>query len=118
MIVHTEAPMHFMTSPETVYDLMVDAARFPRIFPGYGPIPAIRAVLLDGALRVGGTRRIANSDGSVLTEMITRLDRPASRMCCLASGHPSRGWLRAEKRTGGFRKRTAGRRWSGATRSR
>ena len=93
MIVETKARMHFMTSPEAVYDLMVDAARFPLTFAGYGPIPAIREVLLDGALRVGGTRRIANSDGSVLTEKVTRLDQPAGQSYTLLGFRPPFSWL-------------------------
>ena len=93
MIVDTKACMHFITSPEAVYDLMVDAARFPPTFAGYGPIPAIREVALDGPLRVGGTRRIANSDGSVLTEKITRLDRPAGQSYTLLGFRPPFSWL-------------------------
>ncbi len=61
-------------SATDVFALVTDGARFP--FPGYGPISAIKAVVLDAPLAVGSTRQIHNADGTVLTERITVLDPP------------------------------------------
>jgi hypothetical protein len=93
MIVKTQATRRFCATPETVYDLIVDATRFPRTFTGYGPIPAVSTIVLDGPLRVGGTRRISNADGSVLTEHVTGLERPLHHAYTLFGFRPPFSWL-------------------------
>ena len=93
MIVKTQASRRFSAPPETVYAVIVDPTRFPRTFSGYGPIPAISAITLDGPLRVGGTRRISNADGSVLTEHVTRLERPVYHAYTLFGFRPPFSWL-------------------------
>jgi uncharacterized protein YndB with AHSA1/START domain len=76
MSIDLRAEWRFSAAPEAVFDLCVDPARFPQTFTGYGPIPAIRQISLDGPLRTGAQRRIHNSDGSVLDERVTLLERP------------------------------------------
>jgi Polyketide cyclase / dehydrase and lipid transport len=65
----------FLPAPAAaVFALITDGARFP--FPGFGPIAAIGDVRLDAPLAVGSTRRVHNTDGTVLTERVTVLDPP------------------------------------------
>lgn len=66
----------FPSEPYAIFDLMVDVQRFPDCFRGYGLIPGIHRIRLNGPLAVGSTREIHNTDGSVLSEKITVLDRP------------------------------------------
>jgi hypothetical protein len=75
------------------FDFAVDAERFPPMFTGYGPIPAIRSITLEGPLAVGVTRRIANSDGSMLTEQVTALDRPTRHAYSLGGFRAPFSWL-------------------------
>jgi hypothetical protein len=63
-------------SPAAVFALALDPIRFPATFTGCGPIPAIRSITLTGPIAVGGTRELANSDGSRLSERITALAAP------------------------------------------
>ncbi len=80
-------------SAEAAFDLSADPARFPPLFRGYGPIPSIRAITLLSPLAVGCTRRVANSDGSMLTERVTALDRPGVHAYTLSGFRPPFSWL-------------------------
>lgn len=80
-------------APDAVFALMVDPDRFPSMFEGYGPIPAIRSVTLDTPLAVGATRRIHNTDGTTLTEQVTALDRPVRHAYTLGGFRPPFSWL-------------------------
>lgn len=80
-------------SAEAAFDLTADAARFPPLFLGYGPIPAIRSITLLSPLAVGCERRVANSDGSVLTEHVVALDRPGLHAYTLTGFRPPFSWL-------------------------
>ena len=80
-------------SAEAAFDLAADAARFPPLFRGYGLIPAIRSITLLSPLAVGCERRVANSDGSVLTEHVTALDRPGLHAYTLSGFRPPFSWL-------------------------
>jgi Polyketide cyclase / dehydrase and lipid transport len=93
MIVRTEARSSLSTSPESIFDLLVDAARFPPTFRSFGPVPGIRSITLDGPLRVGAIRRVHNADGSELVEQVTILDRPAHHAYTLAGFQPPFSWL-------------------------
>lgn len=75
------------------FELSLDPARFPSLFQGYGPIPAIRSIVLDTALRVGATRRIHNADGTVLTEQVIRLDPPSRHSYSLTGFRAPFSWL-------------------------
>jgi hypothetical protein len=79
--------------PHAVFDLMVDPARFPSMFTGYGPIPAIRFVTLDAPLAVGAIRRIHNTDRSTLTERVTALDVPKHHAYTLSGFSAPFSWL-------------------------
>jgi len=78
---------------QAAFELIVDANRFPSMFPGYGPIPAIRAVTMDRPPAVGVTRRIHNADGSILIERITALDRPTRHAYTLGGFRAPFSWL-------------------------
>ena len=70
------AQHRFAHSAADVFVLCIDAERFPRTFAGYGPIPALRRIVLDGPLAVGSERDVHSSDGSVLRERVTALRPP------------------------------------------
>ena len=78
-------------SAAAVFALITDGARFP--FPGYGPISAIKTVVLDAPLAVGSTRQIHNADGTVLTERITALDPPVRHAYELSGFSAPFSWL-------------------------
>lgn len=93
MRIMCEAQQTMPCGPHAVFALMVDPDRFPSMFEGYGPIPAIRSVTLDAPLAVGATRRIHNTDGSILTEQVTALDRPVRHAYTLVGFRPPFSWL-------------------------
>ncbi|MBL8300127.1 MAG: SRPBCC family protein [Rhodanobacteraceae bacterium] len=78
---------------DAVFALSVDVERFPQTFTGYGPIPAIRRIVLQGPLAVGATREIHSSDGSVLSEHITALRPPLHHAYTLSGFRAPLGWL-------------------------
>lgn len=75
------------------FELSLDPARFPSLFQGCGPIPAIRSITLDSPLTIGATRRIKNADGTVLTEQVTRLDPPSCHSYSLTGFRAPFSWL-------------------------
>ena len=80
-------------APEAVFALALDPKRFPAMFTGCGPIPAIRSITLTGPIAVGGTRELENSDGSRLTERITALQAPRRHAYTLSGIRPPLSWL-------------------------
>lgn len=78
---------------DEVFALSVDTERFPQTFAGYGPIPALRRIVLDGALRVGSEREVHSSDGSVLRERVTALHPPLHHAYTLSGFRAPLGWL-------------------------
>ena len=64
--------------------MAADADRFPGLFTGFGPIPAIRGVRLHAPLAVGSTRSVHNADGTVLEETIIAHDPPVSHAYTLS----------------------------------
>lgn len=78
---------------DSVFALSVDAERFPQTFVGYGPIPALRRIVLDGPLGIGSTRAVHSSDGSVLSERITALRPPLHHAYTLTGFRAPLGWL-------------------------
>lgn len=71
----------FAHPADEVFALSVDTARFPQTFAGYGPIPALRRIVLDGPLATGSGREVHSCDGSVLRE------RRAAAAQLHAAGH-------------------------------
>jgi uncharacterized protein YndB with AHSA1/START domain len=93
MRIACQASQRIAAPPQTVFDLTVDPLRFPRTFVGYGPISAIRAIVLEGDLAVGAQRRIENADGSVLRERVDALDPPHRHAYTLSGFAPPFSWL-------------------------
>lgn len=93
MKISCHAILDFTCEPVPVFALMVDADSFPACFTGYGAIPAIRRVRLVEPLAVGVIRHIYNSDNSVLTEKVTRLDKPSRHSYLLGGFQPPFSWL-------------------------
>lgn len=93
MHIHLLARLRFTAPIDEVFALCTDAQRFPAVFPGYGPIPAIRRVSLDGPLAVGSRRKIHNSDGSVLDETISVLQPPQRHAYRLSGFRAPFAWL-------------------------
>lgn len=87
------ARQRFTAPIAEVFALCTDAQRFPSVFPGYGPIPAIRRIGLDGPLAVGSRRQIHNSDGSVLDETISVLQPPLRHAYRLSGFRAPFAWL-------------------------
>lgn len=93
MTLHLTARQHIAASAATAFALSIDPQRFPALFPGYGPIPAIRQVELLGVAAAGTRRRIQNSDGSVLDEEILELDAPHRHRYRLGGFRAPFAWL-------------------------
>lgn len=83
----------FAHPADAVFALSVDTARFPQTFAGYGPIPALRRIVLDGPLATGSEREVHSSDGSVLRERITALHPPLHHAYTLSGFRAPLGWL-------------------------
>lgn len=79
--------------PEVAFAMATDADRFPGLFTGFGPIPAISGVLLHAPLAVGSRRSVHNADGTVLEETIIAHDPPVSHAYTLAGFSPPFSWL-------------------------
>lgn len=81
------------TTPEAAYALSLDARRFPGLFAGFGPIPGLRKITLNGPVAVGTTRDLEDDSGLVLNERIDALE-PGHRHAYTLSGlHPPLAWL-------------------------
>jgi hypothetical protein len=93
MRVSCHAHSEFSGSPASVFARVVDAAGFPAMFVGYGPIPAVTRVTLDSSLAVGSFRQVHSADGSQLTEQITRLDPPHCHAYSLSGFSAPFSWL-------------------------
>lgn len=87
------ANLEFTADAQSIFKLMVDADSFPATFTGYGLIPAIRKIRLAEPLAVGVTRHIYNADSSVLTELITILDRSRRHAYILSGFTAPFSWL-------------------------
>lgn len=91
VLLRTERTIH--ATPEAVYLLTLDAQRFPALFAGFGPIPGLRKITLNGPLAVGATRDLEDKSGLVLNERIDLLE-PGRRHAYTLSGlHPPLAWL-------------------------
>lgn len=78
---------------EAAFALALDPLRFPPLFSGCGPIPAVRCITLHGAPAFGATRTLDNSDGSQLTERITAFEPPRRHGYRLDGFRPPLSWL-------------------------
>lgn len=96
MKVQTQAQVTIKADITQVFDYSIDCQNLPMLFTGYQSIPAIvRVQTSDGLpLREGGTRIVANSDGSLVEEVITVLQRPHTQQYRLIKGlKPPFSWL-------------------------
>jgi hypothetical protein len=87
------AQHRFAHAAEPIFDLCIDAQRFPQVFRGYGPIPAIREIVPLAPLAIGSEREIRNSDGSVLRERVTALQPPLHHAYTLSGFRAPFAWL-------------------------
>lgn len=64
--------------PPAVFDFVVEPASIPASFRGHGPIPGAKHAELvgSGGMRVGARRRVENTDGTTVEEVIVALERP------------------------------------------
>ncbi len=91
VLLHTERTIR--ATPEAVFALSVDAERFPALFAGFGPIPGLRKITLNGPLAVGTTRDLEDVTGVVLKERVDALE-PGRRHAYTLSGlQPPLAWL-------------------------
>lgn len=88
-----QAIAHFAAAPERMFALAVDAERFPSLFRGFGPIPALRRITLHGPLAVGVTRDVEGADGVVMLETVTALDPGRRHAYTLSRLRPPLSWL-------------------------
>ena len=78
---------------DAAFALALDPVRFPATFSGYGPIPAVQRITLDGPPAVGSTRELENSDGSRPLERILVLEPPHRHAYLLSRLNPPFAWL-------------------------
>lgn len=83
----------FRAAPEAVFALALDPQRFPATFTGFGPIPEIRRIRVDGPPVLRGRRELENSDGTRLVEVITAYDPPRQHTYSLSGLQPPLAWL-------------------------
>lgn len=89
-----QAEQRFPCPPGQAFALITDPDRFPAFFRGFGPIPAVRAIVLDTPpLAVGARRSVRNADGSVLREVVTALEPPHRHAYRLDGFRPPFAWL-------------------------
>jgi hypothetical protein len=88
MLVKTNALVEVSASAEAVFDFVTSLSNLPKVFRGFGPIPAIiKAEIVDGGeIREGSVRRIYNSDGSVIDEEMITLKKSERQTYRLVRG--------------------------------
>lgn len=84
----------FIRAPvDAVFALSVDPARFPALFTGFGPIPALVSITADAAPAVGSTRQLVSADRSRLTERIVAWEPPHRHGYVLSGFAVPMAWL-------------------------
>jgi hypothetical protein len=78
MIVETRTSLEFPHPTPVVFERAVALATLPRTFRGFGPIPAILRVSVEGGgpIVVGAVRLIEASDKSTMRELVTAHEPP------------------------------------------
>src|SRR5687768_5755689 len=115
MAVHLIAERWIDAPIDAVFALSVDPARFPAMFTGMGPIPALVSITPDAPSAVGSTRQLLSADKSRLTERIVAWEPPRLHRYVLSGFAAPLAWL---VRAGSAEWRLAGRdggtgvRWS------
>ncbi len=80
-------------SPDEVFVLATDPVRFPPLFTGCGPVPALRRITPTGPLAVGASREVESVDGNTLVERITAFEPPKRHAYSLTGLRRPLGWL-------------------------
>jgi hypothetical protein len=96
MHVNLHAELSIAASAQAVFELSLDPQRFPALFRGFGPIPALRAIRLHGPPSVGSTRDVEDAKGVVMLERITALDPAKRHAYTLSRFTPPLSWLAHE----------------------
>lgn len=90
------AELRLAATAQAAFELSLDPQRFPALFRGFGPIPALRAIRLHAPAAVGSTRDVEDVKGVVMLERITALE-PAQRHAYTLSGFTAPlSWLARE----------------------
>lgn len=95
-MIKTFARTTIVARRERVFDIATDNETLPRVFTGYGPVPAILEARVESGrpLATGEVRLVSNSDGSTVREEIVELVRPTTQRYRLAGGlAPPISWL-------------------------
>ena len=93
MWIELQVASSFAAATEAVFALAVDAERFPSLFRGFGPIPALRRISLHGPLAVGVRRDVEGEDGVVMLETVTALEPGRRHGYTLSRLRPPLSWL-------------------------
>jgi hypothetical protein len=93
MAVHLLAERWIDAPIDTVFALSVDPARFPSMFTGMGPIPALVSITPDSPSAVGSTRQLVSADRSRLTERIVAWEPPRLHRYVLGGFAAPLAWL-------------------------
>jgi uncharacterized protein YndB with AHSA1/START domain len=93
MAVHLSAARRIDAPIDAVFALSVDPQRFPAMFAGMGPIPALTSIAPDAPSAVGSTRQLTSADGSRLTERIVAWQPPHLHRYVLAGFGAPLAWL-------------------------
>lgn len=93
MAVHLAARRWIDAPPSAVFALSVDPARFPALFTGMGPIPALVSITPDAPSAVGSTRQLVSADKSRLTERIVAWEPPRLHGYLLSGFVAPLAWL-------------------------
>ncbi|MGH0035737.1 MAG: SRPBCC family protein [Myxococcota bacterium] len=95
-MIKTFARTTILARRERVFDIATANETLPRVFEGYGPVPAIREATIESGRPPGPgeVRLVSNSDGSTIREEIDEWVRPRSHRYRLVSGFdPPFSWL-------------------------
>ncbi len=94
MFVRTEVSRLIPCPRERVFDISVDPERMPTLFRGFGPIPGMERVTVEGEHVTGALRTIHSVDGTALKERVIALERPRRHRYRVVSGvRPPLRWL-------------------------
>ena len=88
MKVHSASEVTITANIEKVFDAATDCQNLSKFFTDYRTIPGIlkASTIDDLPLHEGSTRVVHNSDGSVIEESITMLQRPTVQNYRLVKG--------------------------------
>lgn len=95
-MIKTFARTTILARRERVFDIATANETLPRVFTGYGPVPAILEARIESGRppAEGEFRLLSNSDGSAIREEIVELVRPRTHRYRLLSGlAPPFSWL-------------------------